>query len=118
MASLRQLFLPGAVIVKEAAGEAVAMTVDAFIPPRGALLTSGVLTEFHEWEVASHTAVFGGMAWRQCRYRKSGVQNGNPFEGAGVKALTFARQHDTWKIASVTWQDEEEGLALPPEFSF
>lgn len=109
---LRALFVDGAVVVKVTAGSTQAMTVEAFIAPRQALLNGGALTDFHEWEEQATTSIFGGIACRRCTYRKSGTMNGSPFEGAGMKVISFALSNGRWRIASVLWQDEEEGLQL------
>ena len=118
MNALRRLFIEGAVIVKATLNGETVMTVEAFIAPRETLLTSGRLTEFHEWEETSHTSLLGAIAWRQCTYRKAGLDAGQPIAGAGVKALSFVRSRDEWKIASVLWQDEEPGLALDDKIPF
>ena len=112
MDALRALFIDGATIVKVANGEAQVMSVDAFIAPREALLRGDALTDFHEWEESAQTSSFGGIAWRRCTYRKSGTMNGAAFVGAGMKVFSFALQDGRWRIASVLWQDEEEGLHL------
>jgi hypothetical protein len=111
---LRRLFIDGAVIVKVASGKPQVMSVDAFITPREALLTDGALTDFHEWEEEAQTSCFGGIAWRHCTYRKSGTMNGTSFGGAGMKVISFALLEGRWRIASVLWQDEEDGLRVPP----
>ena len=118
MNALRRLFIEGAVIVKATLNGETVMTVDAFIAPREALLTSGRLAEFHEWEETAHTSLFGNIAWRKCTYRKTGLDAGQPIAGAGVKALSFVRSAGEWKLASVLWQDEEPGLLLGDEIPF
>ena len=109
---LRRLFIDGAIIVKVANGKPQVMDVDAFVVPREALLDGGALTEFHEWEDEARTSFFGGIAWRHCTYRKSGTMNGARFDGAGMKVMSFVRSEGAWRIASVLWQDEEDGLVL------
>lgn len=113
-AGLRALFVDGAVVVKVANGKPHVMSVEAFVAPREALLGGGSLTDFHEWEEEARTSVFGGIAWRHCTYRKTGIMNGAEFSGAGMKVISFALSEGRWRIASVLWQDEEEGLVLPP----
>lgn len=103
---LRGLFVPGAVIVKREAGQVVEMTVETFVAPREALLTSGRLTDFHEWETEHETIVSGGLATRVGRYRKDGMMDGAPYAGGGVKHLSFVLTPAGWRIASLLWEDD------------
>lgn len=105
LAALPGLFLPGAIIVKRAAGVAEAMTVDQFIAPRAALLTGGRLVDFHEWETEAETTLADGLALRVSRYRKAGVMDGAAMAGGGRKHTSLVRTEAGWRIASVTWED-------------
>lgn len=106
---LRRLFLPEAIIVRTCGGEPTIYDVDGFIAPRAALLTSGTLTDFHEWEVSGRTDVFGDIAAHFGSYAKAGVQDGTPFAGRGMKSLQFVRTAGGWRISGVAWDDEREG---------
>lgn len=106
LAELPGLFLPGAVIVKLAAGVAETMTVEQFIAPRAALLTGGRLVDFYEWETEAETMLAGGLALRVSRYCKAGVMDGAPYEGGGRKHASLALTGAGWRIASVTWEDD------------
>lgn len=113
--ALRQLFLPEAVIVRTCGGEPAVYGVDSFIAPRQELLSSGALTDFREWETSGNTDVFGDIAVRFCSYAKSGVQNGTPFTGRGMKTLQFVRTSAGWRISAAAWDDERDGLAIESE---
>ena len=112
MTGLRALLLPEARIVKLDAGSAEVMEPDAFIAPREALLNGETLTDFHEWEERAQTTVFGAAAVRRCTYGKAGVRDGRPFEGRGFKATSLAKLDGEWRIVSVVWQDQADGLEL------
>lgn len=101
---LRRLFLPGGVIVKTGPDFA-AYTVDEFIEPRLPLLTGGRLVEFAEWETSERTEIAGDIASRFGEYRKSGILDGEPFEGGGTKTIQFVRTPDGWRIAAFSWYD-------------
>ena len=107
---LRAAFLEGASIVKATDGGIEAMSVEGFIGPRVELLSSGSLVDFHEWEEAGRTEVFGAMARRVSRYSKAWVEDGAVSTGRGLKYLSFARVDGAWKIAALVWQDEADGL--------
>ncbi|TML03623.1 MAG: hypothetical protein E6G41_13485, partial [Actinobacteria bacterium] len=81
---LRELVLPGGLLIRNTGEAPEVATVDAFIAPRQALVESGELTSFAEFETHAITEVFGQVAHRLSTYGKRGVTNGEPFEGAGV----------------------------------
>jgi len=107
--ALRQVFLPGAVIVRTCGGEPTVYGVDGFIAPRRQLLAGGTLTGFREWELSGRTEVFGDIAQHFCAYAKEGVQDGTPFSGRGMKTLQFVRTGAGWRISAVAWDDERAG---------
>ncbi|MFJ1973916.1 DUF4440 domain-containing protein [Streptomyces sp. NPDC087903] len=105
VARIRRLVLPGGVIVK--AGPAFTIyTVDEFIEPRQQLLSDGRLVEFSEWETVERTQIAGDIASRFGEYRKSGILNGEPFEGGGTKTIQFVRTSEGWRIAAFSWYDQ------------
>ena len=114
MDALRRSFLPDAVIVRTGGGEPAVYGVDAFVTPRQALLAGGALADFSEWELSGRTHVFGDIAQHLCSYAKKGVQDGTPFSGRGMKSLQLVRTSAGWRISAVAWDDEREGLSLPP----
>lgn len=110
---LRALFLPGAVVVRTCGDEPQLLDVDAFVSPRAALLTAGSVQEFREWELDGRTELFGDVASHVCSYAKSWVQDGTPATGRGVKALHLVRTAAGWRISSLVWDDERDGVRLP-----
>ncbi|MFE7710085.1 DUF4440 domain-containing protein [Streptomyces sp. NPDC057486] len=101
---IRRLVLPSGVIVTTAPKFTV-YTVDEFIEPRRRLLSDGRLVEFSEWETSERTEVAGDIASRFGEYRKSGVLDGEPFEGVGTKTIQFVRTADGWRITAFAWHD-------------
>nr|WSX48572.1 DUF4440 domain-containing protein [Streptomyces sp. NBC_00974] len=102
---IRRLMLPGGVIVKSGPEFAV-YTVEEFIAPRERLLADGRLVEFSEWETSERTEIVGDIASRFGAYGKSGILDGEPFEGGGTKAIQFVRTPDGWRIAALSWYDQ------------
>ena len=78
-----------------------------FAEPRVALLGSGALTDFHEWEESSSTQVAGSVAARSSRYAKAGLHNGAAYAGTGTKFFQLARFGPDWRIVALTWIDDE-----------
>lgn len=105
VARIRRLVLPDGVIVKTGP-EFTVYTVDEFIEPRERLLTDGRLVEFSEWETSARTEIAGDIASRFGAYRKSGILNGEPFEGGGTKTIQFVRTPEGWRIAAFAWYDQ------------
>ncbi|KIQ65028.1 DUF4440 domain-containing protein [Kitasatospora griseola] len=105
VARLRRLMLPGSVITV-AEPKYLTYSLEEFIGPRELLLSDGRLTEFHEWETSEHTDIAGSVACRIGGYRKSGLLNGEPYEGGGTKTFQFVRTPDGWRISAFSWHDE------------
>jgi len=104
---LARLFAGQAVVaIHQAGGTCTLCTPQEFIAPRLALLGSGDLVDFHEWEDSSATQVNGSLAVRACRYSKSGIRNGANVAGSGTKFFQLARLPDGWKIVSLSWIDD------------
>jgi RimJ/RimL family protein N-acetyltransferase len=109
IASLPSMFLPEAVVtvVKPAAARGVeACGVRDFLLPRAALLLDGRLTDFEESEVTHRTEVVSALAYRSSRYRKAGILEGVPFEGAGSKHFQLVETRRGWRIAALAWEDD------------
>ncbi|NUO58365.1 MAG: GNAT family N-acetyltransferase [Hamadaea sp.] len=102
---IHDLFVPNGVI-SNGGPKAALYDLDAFAAPRQALLTSGDLTDFAEWETWERTTFFGDVAHRLGGYRKQGVLRGAPFTGGGNKSMQFLRTPDGWRLTSVSWDDE------------
>ncbi|MFI9235721.1 DUF4440 domain-containing protein [Streptomyces cinnamoneus] len=103
---IRRLVLPGGVIVKTGP-EFTAYTVEEFIEPRRRLLSDGRLVDFSEWETSERTEIAGDIASRFGEYRKSGILDGEPFEGSGTKTIQFVRTPEGgWRIAAFSWYDQ------------
>ncbi|MER6314944.1 DUF4440 domain-containing protein [Streptomyces sp. NPDC001581] len=102
---IRRLMLPGGVVVKTGP-DFTAYTVDEFIEPRRLLLSGGRLAGFSEWETSERTEIAGDIASRFGEYRKSGILDGEPFEGGGTKTIQFVRTPEGWRIAAFSWYDQ------------
>lgn len=110
--ALRDVFVPGAVIVKTCGGTPEVYDVDGFIAPRAALLQGDALQGFSEWPESGRLEVFGDIAQWFGSYRKGWQQDGTAVSGAGMKSVQCVRTAQGWRIAAVIWDDERAGLAL------
>ncbi|HXH94281.1 MAG TPA: DUF4440 domain-containing protein [Thermoanaerobaculia bacterium] len=106
------LFVPNGLIAKCTGPDPEISTLHEFIAPRQELLTNGSLTDFSESETSKHTQIFGNIAQRISTYQKSGCLDGVAFTARGVKTFQFLWTRTGWRILSVSWDDEREGLAV------
>ncbi|MEE1828559.1 DUF4440 domain-containing protein [Streptomyces sp. BE20] len=105
VARIRRLLVPGGVIVKTGPDFTV-YSVEEFVEPRERLLNDGRLVDFSEWETSARTEIEGDIASRFGEYRKSGVLDGEPFEGGGTKTIQFVRTPEGWRIVAFSWYDQ------------
>ncbi|MEU7583722.1 DUF4440 domain-containing protein [Streptomyces sp. NPDC041068] len=103
---IRRLMVPGGLLVVTGP-KYTAYTVEEFIGPREELLSSGRVVEFHEWEISERTEIVGDIATRFGEYGKSGIANGEPFEGRGAQTFQFVRTPEGWRIAAFSWYDHD-----------
>ena len=92
-------------IVKANNGNNEVADLNDFITPRQKILTNGSLIDFEETETNADTTIHGNIASRISYYHKSGVLNGEKFAADGIKIFSFCKLNNSWKIASVVWQD-------------
>jgi hypothetical protein len=112
---IHALFIPTGLLIKNTGITPEISTIAEFIAPRQALVDSGALTRFREWELSETTQVFGNIAHRYSAYGKAGTQDGKPFEARGVISTQFVKTPEGWKMSAMAWDDERPGLALPAE---
>jgi hypothetical protein len=115
-ASIRELFTPGGLLIKNSGERPEVSGVEAFIAPRQALVDSGALTAFKEVEVGAVTEIFGNVAHRFSTYEKRGTLDGVASEAAAMISTQFIRTPGGWKITVMAWDDVRVGLDLPERY--
>lgn len=111
LGALRELFLPGAVVVRAGGDAPTVYDVDGFIGPRLALLTDGRVTDFAERATSGRTELWGDVAAWFGDYRKAWTENGARCTGRGAKTLQFVRTPAGWRISAAAWDDERPAPA-------
>jgi hypothetical protein len=106
------LFIEPGLLIKNSAATPEISTLDQFIEPRQASVSSGALTSFRETELSETTQIFGNIGQRFSAYAKSGTQDGVSFAARGMIATQFIKTPAGWKISAMAWDDERPGLAL------
>jgi hypothetical protein len=107
------LFIESGLLIKNTAAAPEVSTVREFIEPRLALVRSGQLTRFREWELSETTEIFGNVAHRFSAYAKSGTLKGAAFEARGMISTQFISTPVGWRMCGMAWDDERPGLELP-----
>jgi hypothetical protein len=115
-ARIRELFIPGGLLIKTSGERPEVSDVEAFLSPRQALVDSGVLTAFEEVEVGAVTEIFGNVAHRFSTYEKRGTLDGVASETTGMISTQFMRTPDGWKMTVMAWDDVRPGLDLPERY--
>ncbi len=109
---LREVLLPGAVVVRTCGDEPQVLGVEDFIRPRIELLAGGELRDFREWARSGRMDIFGDIAQVWCRYEKSWFQGAEASEGRGMKTLQLVRTSSGWRISAIAWDDERPGVSM------
>ncbi len=115
-ARLHDLFIDGGLLIRNSGAEPEISTVEAFIAPRQAMVDSGALTAFREFETAEITEVFGNIGHRFSTYGKRGTSGGVSFEGAGIISTQFVCTPAGWRMSVMAWDDERPGLEIPERY--
>ena len=113
---IRELFVPGGMLIRNSGPEPEITSVEEFIAPRQASVDAGELTDFEETEITAVTELFGNVAHRFSSYAKRGTIHGAGFEARGMIATQFVRTPAGWRMSAMAWDDEREGLAVPDAF--
>ena len=87
--SIPALFIERGLLIKNVSSTPEISSVEQFIEPRQALVSSGTLTRFHESEISESTVIFGNVAHRFSAYAKSGMSGGKPFDARGMITTQF-----------------------------
>ena len=106
------LFVECGLLIKNTALTPEISTVGRFIEPRLALVRSGELERFREWELSETTQIFGNVAHRFSAYAKTGTLKGVPFEARGMISTQFISTPEGWRMCSMAWDDERPGLSI------
>ena len=103
---ITELFAERAIIATHHDGQCDLYSPSEFAQPRIALLRSGDLLEFHEWEETSSTHIVGELATRTSRYAKAGLHLGAEYAGRGSKFFQLAKFASDWRIVALSWIDD------------
>ena len=112
LSAIYRLFIPQGIIIKNVGPQPEIYTLQQVIEPREKLFDSGTLKDFVEEELFERTDIFGNIAQRFCLYKKWGLMNDIFSQAYEMKSLQFVKTASGWKLSSLIWDDEREGLAI------
>ena len=112
--AVRHYYLPDARLIRtgiDAEGRSFmkVMSVDDHEKDVSALLAD---MAFEEIEIDHKAEIFGNVGRARSVYRSVYGSGPGAREGRGVNFLNFVHDGDDWKIASIVWDNEREGLSL------
>lgn len=110
---IRSLFIEAGLLIKNVGAVPEISTVQQFIEPRQALVRSGDLARFNEYEISASTVIFGNVAHRFSIYGKSGTMKGTTFSTKGMISTQFILTPAGWRMSAMAWDDERPGLSVP-----
>jgi hypothetical protein len=113
---IHDLFIDDGTLIRTGSASPEISSVDAFIAARQRLVDSGALTSFEEVETSAITEVFGNIAHRFSTYEKRGTIGGEQIEGRGAISTQFIHTLSEWKMSSMAWDDERQGLVIPDRY--
>ncbi len=113
--SVRPLYHPRATMVRtgiDSAGKRYAkvMSFDEYIVNVSELL-KGVT--FHEVELRQDVREFGNVAQLTSVYEFNFKSADKQFSGRGINFFNLINDGSGWKIISIVWDNERDGLCLP-----
>ncbi len=74
--------------------------------------------DFYEVELVNRIEVFGNMAQAWSSYEAKHHPGDAEPERRGINAFQFYKGPEgRWRIVSMIWDNEREGLSLPPEMA-
>jgi hypothetical protein len=111
------LFLPGAILMPASPRPDTLPPPPAFSPAEYRERVAGYFTEnaFYEVESARQTHRFGTVAHLWSTYESRRDPGEEPF-ARGINSITAVHHDGRWWVASIIWDAEREGNAIPPEY--
>lgn len=112
----RALFIEGArlipVRVTAAGASPVVLTVEDYITRAGANFEKSA---FYESEISRRVETFGNIAHVFSTYESRHAPGEQPF-ARGINSIQMVNDGKTWKVVTILWDAERQGLSLPEKY--
>jgi len=114
----RNLFHEDAHLIPSALEEDGRLRARAYTPEGYIQRTEKFFLEngFFEKEIARRVLTFGGIAHVFSTYEGRRSESEEPPFLRGINSIQLLNEGDRWRVVTVFWQPESEGVPLPPEF--
>ena len=112
----RALFIEGArlipVRVTAAGASPVVLTVEDYIARAGANFEKAA---FYESEISRRVEAFGNIAHVFSTYESRHAPGEKPF-ARGINSIQMVNDGKSWKVVTILWDAERQGLSLPEKY--
>ncbi len=113
---LQELFYGDGKLVNGNFDNPLEFTVQSYIQAIMHQIEEGNAEFYSIQEIADVTEVFGNTAHRVSVYEHASISNAPQPWKRGVNYIQFIFSDGAWKIISMLWNDEKEGLKIPEEY--
>ena len=115
----RQMYHPAARLMRTGIDEAgrpwiKAMTIDDFIEDTTPFFA---VNDFYEYEIGRRVDRFGNIAQVRSAYEARRHPDDPELLKRGVNLIQLYQDGARWWVTSVLWDNERDGVSLPPEWS-
>jgi hypothetical protein len=107
----RELFAPGARMVRVHDGGVFELDVDSYRADLERMIDSGELPSFWEAELWRETRIFDDVAHVLSAYEARRSRGGEPI-GRGVNSIQLFRRDGHWRISAMIWRREGRTVAI------
>ena len=108
ISKIKDLFVPGGLLINCNESKAKVLTVDAFIAHFQALHQQEQMTGLYEIEVHHKTKVYDHIAHRFSFYEARVSKDTDPF-AVGINTIQLTKMAGDWKISTMAWNDDARG---------
>ncbi|HEX2608318.1 MAG TPA: hypothetical protein VHK91_13105 [Flavisolibacter sp.] len=110
---LAALFDSGATLSPAFMPKEVRWSVEAYVTGSNQNLRTQQIQTWQERELHAQTDVFGTIAQRFSTYEIRFTTAGKEVIRRGINAIQLVQRNGSWRVHSIIWDREREGLSLP-----
>ena len=112
---LQELFYGSGILINNNSEQPIEFTVQSYAHAMMAQIESGDAVYYVQQEISDNTEIFGNMAQRISVFEYSFVKD-TPNWKRGVSYIQYICVNSEWRIISIIWTYEKEGLVIPGKY--
>lgn len=112
---LQELFYGSGILINNNSEQPIEFTVQSYAHAMMAQIESGDAVYYVQQEISDNTEIFGNMAQRISVFEYSFVKDTPNWE-RGVSFIQYICVNNEWRIISIIWTYEKDGLAIPGKY--